>query len=110
MLFLQAQEGAPSVVTQLSYNVLSAQLQGLADLTRLASQPLAFAAAAGLEEMVGEMTGETAASAEPPGFADLLHLTELPPNVLGALSDHTGTLVGYTWVEDGARRSLTPSA
>ena len=78
-----------------------------ADLTRLASQPLAFAAAAGLGEMAGEMAGETTVSAELPGFANLLHLTELLPNVLEVLSDHTDTLVGYTWVEGGTRRSLT---
>lgn len=100
--FLEAQAGAPQTVTQLSYSVISAQLQGLADLTRLASQPLAFAAAAGL----GEMAGEMPASAKLPGFADLLHLTELLPDTLEVLSDHTDTLTGYTWVEESARHSL----
>ena len=91
----------------LSNSVLSAQLRGLADLTRMVSQPLAFAASAGFTERSGERSGETATSAEVPGFADLLHLTELLPDALGVLSDHTDTLGGYTWVEDGARRSLT---
>ncbi len=89
-------------MTQLSYSVLSAQLRGLADLIRLASQPLAFTASVGLTEMSGMTT-----SAEVPGFADLLHLTELLPDALGVLSDYTRTLVGYTWVDGNARRSLT---
>jgi hypothetical protein len=100
--FLEARAGAPQTVTQLSYSAISAQLRGLADLTRLTSQPLAFAVAAGLGEMTGGMPG----SAELPGFADLLHFTELLPNTLEVLSNHTDTLTGYTWVEESARRSL----
>lgn len=100
--FVQFRQGAPEVVTQLSYSDLSPHLQGFADVARLASQPLAFAAAAGLSTGAGTGAG----AAEPPSFADLLHLTELLPNVLTILGEHTGTLTSYTWVEDNARRSL----
>ena len=99
-LFVQSQQGAPEVVTQLGYSTLSPQLSGFADVARLASQPLAFAAAAGLG--AGTETG----TAELPSFADLLHLTELLPNVLTILGEHTGALTSHIWVEGDVRRSL----
>ncbi len=98
--FVQSQQGAPEVVTQLGYSALSPQLSGFADVARLTSQPLAFAAAAGLG--AGTETG----AVEPPSFADLLHLTELLPDVLTILGEHTGAFTSHTWVEGDVRRSL----
>ena len=101
--YQQTQTDAPQNAVSLSYQDVSAELHGLAELTRVVAQPLAFAASVGLGETVGEETQK----ADAPDFADLLHLAELVPNTLDTLSDHTETLTGYTWVEDGARYSET---
>ncbi len=96
--FTETRTGAPQNVIGLSYQNVADELYGLADLTRALAQPLAFAASALVSE-----TGET----EMPDFADLLHATELIPNSLEVVGNHTDTLTGYTWIEDGARYSET---
>ena len=96
--YQRAQRGAPPGAVSSSYHDLSAELYGLAELTRVSAQPLAFAASVGLTEK---------SQTELPDFADLLHAAELIPDSLEVLSDHTDTLTGYTWVEDGARHSET---
>ncbi len=96
--FVQNQTDAPQNVVGLNYHDLSAELDGYAELTRVVAQPLAFAASVFVSEEADE--------AELP-FADLLHAAELIPNSLEVLSNHTDTLTGYTWIEDGARHSET---
>ncbi len=97
--FKDTRTDVPRNAVSLSYHNLADELRGYTDLTRVTAQPLAFAASVGLAR-------ETQKAATP-GFADLLHLTELIPNTLATFGDHTKTLTSYTWIEDGARRSET---
>ena len=98
--FRGARAAMPPGVTQLGYTDVPRQLQGLSDLTGLASQPLAFAAAAGLSELGGGVV-------EGVSFADLLHLTDLLPETLLVLAEHTGALSSYTYVEGNRQRSVS---
>lgn len=95
-----ARAAMPERVTQLGYTDLPRQLQGLSDLTRLVSQPLAFAALAGL----GELGGQTQ---NPPSFVDLLHLTDLLPDTLEVLAQHAGEQSGYTFIDGNRQRSVS---
>ena len=97
--FQAARAAMPDTVTQLGYTDLSRQLQGLSDLLELASQPLAFAAAAGLSELGGEAEGVS--------FADLLHITDLLPETLAVLAEHTGASSSYTYIEGNRQRSVS---
>ena len=97
--FGAARAAMPETVTQLGYTDLPRQLQGLSDLLELASQPLAFAAAAGLSELGGEAEGVR--------FADLLHVTDLLPETLAVLAEHTGALSTHTYVGGNRQRSVS---
>lgn len=98
--FRAAQEGVPEVVT-VGYSDLSRGLQGLSDLTQLASQPLAFVALAGLSDL----SGPNQEAAATPTFAELLYVTDLLPRTLGVLSQHLGTLSSHRWVEENIQHS-----
>lgn len=94
--FAAFQETAPAPPVQLSYSALGLELESLAALTRLGAQPLAFAATAALSDN----------PAAAPGFADLLHLSELLPDTLEVVSEHVATLTGRSWVYGPSRRFL----
>ena len=96
--YKQSQTGAPQGAVSSSYQDLSAELRGYAELTRVITQPLAFTASVGL-------SGD--ANTQAPDFADLLHLLELIPNTLQTFSDHTESSASYTWLKGSARRSET---
>lgn len=98
--FGEARAEMPAGVTRLSYTDVSGQLRGLGELAELASQPLAFAAQAGLSELG---SGE----AEGVSFADLLHLTDLLPETLFVFAEHTGALSSYTYIDGDQQRSVS---
>ncbi len=97
--FGAARAAMPEGVTQLGYTDLPRQLQGLSDLLELVSQPLAFTASAGLSELGGETEGVS--------FADLLHVTDLLPETLAVLAEHTGALSTHTYVDGNRQRSVS---
>lgn len=97
--FQAARAAVPEGVTQFGYTDLPRQLQGLSDLFELASQPLAFAASAALSELGGEAEGVR--------FADLLHVTDLLPETLAVLAEHTGALSTHTYIDGNRQRSVS---
>ena len=92
--FREALSNQSEEVVALSYSESGVQLAGLADLSGLFSQPLAFAANLALAEM-------TSANAQP-SYAELLTLTDLLPEALSITAERVGTTSGYTEVRDGA--------
>ena len=68
-------------------------------LAALAVLTLAFAAAAGLSELGGEAEGVS--------FADLLHVTDLLPETLAVLAEHTGALSTHTYIDGNRQRSVS---
>lgn len=98
--FQAARAAMPETVTQLGYTDVPRQVQGLSDLFGLASQPLAFTASTFLNELgSGEVEGVT--------FADLLHVTDLLPETLSILAEHTGALSTHAYVEGNRQRSVS---
>ena len=92
--FREALSNQSEEVVARSYSESGVQLAGLADLSGLFSQPLAFAANLALAEM-------TSANAQP-SYAELLTLTDLLPEALSITAERVGTTSGYTEVRDGA--------
>ena len=85
----------PEDITALSYSEYGTQLAGVADLLGLFSQPLAFGANLGLEEVGSE-------GARNPSYAELLNLADILPDALGIIAEHVGALSGYGEVQGNA--------
>lgn len=86
----------------------AAMLHGSAALLRTLSQPLAFAAQAGLA--AAQRHAGTPGAGPAPGLADLLAVAELPSDALDTLASHLGVARGYSLWQDGTltRQWLLP--
>ena len=93
--FQRALSERPEEVFALSYSEYGEQLAGLADLSGLFSQPLAYAAHLALAET-------ESADAQKPSYAALLNLADLLPEALEIIAEHVGDVSGYGEVREGA--------
>ena len=91
--YQSATSSFPENITTSSYLAYGTQLAGVADLLGLFSQPLAFAANVGLEEIGGT-------NAQNPSYAELLNLTDILPDALGIIAEHVGAASGYGEVRE----------